>query len=133
MGHKILLDTDIVIWLLKNSSEHVDTFLREQEAGSSFLLSPIVSAEIYTGAFKKEYPIIQTLFSWFVPLTLDTATGKIAGEYAYSYKRSHNKISLEDYFLAASAKQEKALLWTNNYKHYPMTDIKFYANRSLEV
>jgi len=126
MNHRLVLDTDIVIWLLRKESQYVDTFLREQESGSSFLLSPIVSAEIYAGAFKKEYPLIQTLFNWFDPLTLDNDTGRMAGEYANSYKKSHNKISLEDYFLAASAKQEKALLWTNNYKHYPMADIKFY-------
>lgn len=123
---KIVLDTDIIIWLLRNNEIYTDAFIDAQSHGSLFLLSPIVSAEIYAGAFKKEYPTIEQLFSFFEPLVLDNDTGKIAGEYANKYRKSHHTISLEDYFLAATATREKAMLWTGNRKHYPMSDIAFY-------
>jgi predicted nucleic acid-binding protein len=128
---KILLDTDIVIWLLRKNETYTNTFIEAQNNGNLFLLSPIVSAEIYAGAFKKEYHTIEQLFNFFEPLALDTYTGKIAGEYANKYRKSHHTISLEDYLLAATAKQEKALLWTGNRKHYPMSsDIEFYGTLS---
>jgi predicted nucleic acid-binding protein len=129
---KIVLDTDIVIWLLRNNQLYTHTFIEAQRKGDLFLLSPIVSAEIYAGAFQKEYKTIEQLFSFFEPLVLDNNTGKMAGEYANTYRKSHHTISLEGYLLAATAKKEKAMLWTGNRKHYPMSDIEFYEP-SLDV
>lgn len=128
MMRRVLLDTDVTIWLLKKQESYVQTFIEAQKQGYAFLLSPIVSAEIYTGAFKHEYPTIEQFFSLLTPLTLDTETGKLAGEYANQYRKAYNKISLEDYLLAATAVQERAWLWTDNQKHYPMSTIYFFNN-----
>lgn len=62
--HKVLLDTDIVIWLLRKQASSINNFIEAQKQGIVFLLSPIVSAEIYAGAFKHEYPIIEQLLSF---------------------------------------------------------------------
>lgn len=129
MTRRVLLDTDVTIWLLKKQESYVQTFIAAQQQGYEFLLSPIVSAEIYTGAFKHEYPTIEQFFSLLTPLTLDTETGKLAGEYANQYRKAYNRISLEDYLLAATAAtavQEKAWLWTDNQKHYSMLDVSFF-------
>lgn len=120
--HRVLLDTDIVIWLLRKQENYVNTFISAQHKGLVFLLSPIVSAEIYAGAFKHEYSTVEQFFSFLTPLILDIDTARLAGEYANQYRKSHNKISLEDFLLAATAKKENARLWTNNKKHYPMLD-----------
>ena len=130
MMRRVLLDTDVTIWLLKKQESYVQTFIEAQKQGYDFLLSPIVSAEIYTGAFKQEYPTIEQFFSLLTPLTLDTETGKLAGEYANQYRKAYNKISLEDYLLAATAVQENAWLWTDNQKHYPMPTVCFFAETS---
>lgn len=129
---KVLLDTDITIWLLKKQEDYVNTFIAAQKQGYEFLLSPIVSAEIYTGAFKHEYPTIEQFFSLLTPLTLDTHTAQLAGEFANQCRKAYNKISLEDYLLAATAVDEKAMLWTNNRKHYPMNDIVFFSHSPHE-
>ena len=123
---KILIDTDIIIWLLKKNELYVEKFIEAQNKGYIFLLSPIVSAEIYAGAFKREYQTIRQLFTFFQPLILDNTTGELAGKYANKFRKSHNTISLEDYLLAATSKRENALLWTDNKKHFPMSEIKFY-------
>lgn len=130
MMHKVLLDTDVTIWLLKKQENYVQSFIDAHKQGYEFLLSPIVSAEIYTGAFKHEYRTIEQFFSLLTPLTLDTETGKLAGEYANQYRKAYNKIYLEDYLLAATAVQERAWLWTDNQKHYPMPDIHFFSLNS---
>lgn len=126
MKRRVLLDTDVTIWLLKKQENYVQTFIEAQNQGYEFLLSPIVSAEIYTGAFKHEYPTIEQFFSLLTPLTLDIEAGQLAGEYANKYRKAYNRISLEDYLLAATAMQEKAWIWTDNQKHYPMQDIGFF-------
>ena len=106
----------------KNLNDIVSPNFYRQQLG----LSPIVSAEIYAGAFKREYQTIRQLFTFFEPLTLDNDTGELAGKYANKFRKSHNMISLEDYLLAATSKRENALLWTGNKKHFPMSEIKFY-------
>ncbi|MEZ5536367.1 MAG: type II toxin-antitoxin system VapC family toxin [Thiolinea sp.] len=128
---QVLLDTDIAIWLLRKQEEHVQTFLDAGKLNFTFLLSPIVSAEIYAGAFKHEYPTIEEFFSLLTHLTLDIETGRLAGEFAYRYRKAYNKISLEDYLLAATAVKEDLLLWTGNHKHYPMPEVQFFNESSL--
>lgn len=133
MINKVLLDTDIAIWLLRKEESYVQTFIAAQKQGFELLLSPIVSAEVYTGAFKHEYPTIEQFFSLLTPLTLDIKTGKLAGEYANQYRKAYNKISLEDYLLAATVSTEKSLLWTGNQKHYPMPDIQFFRSELIFI
>jgi len=84
------------------------------QAGTWFLLSPIVIAEIYVGAFAEEYVTIEDFFSLceFAPITVEVA--RQAGVYAKQYRQAYHKISLEDYLLAATAKINHSPLWTYN-------------------
>ena len=59
---QMLLDTDIVIHLLKKQPEVVAHFIELQQQGVEMLLSPIVVAEIYAGAFAREYADIEGFF-----------------------------------------------------------------------
>ena len=120
----LLLDSDVVINILKKKEE---TLKRLDEVGDRMLyLSPIVSAEIFAGIRPGELDQIETLFSYFQPLQIDTETGKIAGEYANHFRKAYSGISLEDYLIAASARQHHLILWTYNRKHYPMQEIEFF-------
>ena len=56
---RLLLDTDVVIQLLKKRSDVLEYFIGLHEQGVEFYLSPIVIAEIYVGAFKKEHPVVK--------------------------------------------------------------------------
>ncbi len=126
MNHKILLDTDTVIHLLHQKLLLVSCFERHYEQGTHFLLSPIVVAEIYAGAFPKEYPSIESFFSLCRPIALRHEIARQAGFYAKHYRKAFNTISLEDYFLAATAKIEGCPLWTYNRKHFPMPEIVIF-------
>ncbi len=120
----LLLDSDVVINILKKKEE---TLKRLDEVGDRMLyLSPVVSAEIFAGIRPGELDQIETLFSYFQPLQIDTETGRIAGEYANRFRKAYSGISLEDYLIAASARQHHLVLWTYNRKHYPMKEIGFY-------
>ena len=57
----------------------------------------------------------------------DTDTGRVAGIYANRYSKVFQAISLENYFLAATAHAHRCPLWTGNRKHYPMDDIELFA------
>ncbi len=122
---KILLDTDIVINLLKKDQLHLEKFLSLDNDGAVFYCNPIVVAEIYAGAFQREIISINQFFDHLININICKFTGIQAGQYANQYRKAYNKISLEDYLIAASAKINSLALWTNNRKHYPMEDILF--------
>lgn len=124
---RLLLDTDIVIDLLKKQPELVARFLALVESKTSFLLSPIVVAEVYAGAFTREHKDIEAFFGLCQRIELDSDTGRVAGLYANQYRKAFQGISLEDYLLAASARTHRCPLWTGNRKHYPMSDIELFS------
>jgi predicted nucleic acid-binding protein len=121
---RLVLDTNIVIDLLKKVPDVVARFLALMEAETAFLISPIVVAEVYAGAFVREYKDIESFFSLCQRIDTDSDTGRLAGLYANRYSKAFQGISLEDYLLAATAKAHRCPLWTRNRKHYPMDDIE---------
>jgi len=123
---RLLLDTDIVINLFKKHDNVLKQFIDLHEKDTQFLLSPIVIAEIYVGAYKKEHPVIETFFNLCTRLTLDAKTAKQAGLFAAEYRKAYQGISLEDYLLAATALQLDCPIWTYNKKHYPMSEIVLF-------
>jgi predicted nucleic acid-binding protein len=123
---RLLLDTDIVIQLLKKCSDVLECFINLHEQGVEFYLSPIVIAEIYVGAFKKEHPEIEAFFNLCTRWTLDAKTAKQAGLFAAKYGKAYQGISLEAFLLAATAAQLACPIWTDNKKHYPMSEIVLF-------
>lgn len=124
---RLVLDTNIVIDLLKKVPTIVERFLALLEAETTFLISPIVVAEVYAGAFKREHKDIEALFDLCQRVSMDSDTGRLAGLYANQYAKAFQGIALEDYLLAATARAHRCPLWTHNRKHYPMEDIELFA------
>ena len=119
---RLVLDTDIVIDLLKKQPKVVNRFLTLVASQTVFLISPIVVAEVYAGAFRREHKAIEAFFGMCQHVDADSDTGRIAGLYANQYRKAFQGISLEDCLLAATAKANRCPLWTGNRKHYPMTE-----------
>lgn len=124
---RLALDTDIVIDLLKKQPAVVARFLELLESKTRFLISPIVIAEVYAGAYPKEHKDIEAFFDLCQRIDMDSEAGRTAGLYANQYRKSFQGISLEDFMLAATAKAHRCPLWTGNRKHYPMQDIELFG------
>ena len=121
--NKILLDSDVVINLLKKREE---TLAKLDALGAcEFFISPIVIAEIYAGARSSEREQIEALFSYFTSLDINDEIGAITGNYANEFRKAFGGISLEVYMIAGTAKYYGLQLWTYNRKHYPMRDLVF--------
>jgi len=121
--NRILLDSDVVINILKKKEETLTKIASLGE--SEFCISPIVIAEIYAGARNKEITQIEELFSYFTHLEINSEIGIITGKYANQFRKAFVGISLEDYMIAGTAKYYGIKLWTYNRKHYPMKDLIF--------
>jgi predicted nucleic acid-binding protein len=87
---------------------------------------PIVVAEVYVGAFKREHKDIEALFDLCQRVDMDHEVGRLAGLYANQYTKAFQGMALEDYILAATARTHRCQLWTHNRKHYPMDDIELF-------
>lgn len=74
MPERLVLDTDIVIHLLKKQPQTVACFIELLEGKTVFLLSPVVVAEIYARAFQREHKEIETLFGLCKRISIDGAT-----------------------------------------------------------
>lgn len=126
MPARLVVDTDIVIHLLKKQATSVARFLELVASKTVVLVSPVVVAEIYASAFENEYKDIEGFFKLCQRIDIDQDTARVAGLYAKQYSKAFQGISLEDYLLAAAAKAHRCALWTGNRKHYPMEDIELF-------
>ena len=116
----ILIDSDIIIWILRGKSDIKDKlegFIKDIE--EKVFITPIQVSEIYAGLKEKER-IDTALFLETIPcVDIDYQIGKLAGEFLNLYHKSHG-ITLSDSIIAACSKIYNLKLWTLNKKHYPM-------------
>ena len=116
---RVLVDTNILIEIVKSNANIISEF-QELLRNHTFCINPIILAELLQGAREKEKQIISKLVEKATCLDINCETGKQAGEYAATYSKSHSTITLDDFIIAASAKQHKCKFWTLNKKHFPM-------------
>ena len=118
----ILVDTDIIIWILRGDEILRDAFKRiVKETDGYVFVTPVQFAEIYAGIRPKEEKKVDKFFSSLKTTIVDRDTGKMAGTFMKQFRKSHN-VTLADAFIAASSRLNHFKLWTNNKKHYPMLD-----------
>lgn len=114
----ILLDSDIIIWLLRDNVK-VKGHLKELYQNTILYTTPITVAEIWAGARKNETDIINELFKSIEVLSINKEIGRIAGEWMHKYQKSHS-VELADSLIGACTLFYELKLWTMNIKHYPM-------------
>jgi len=121
---KVLLDTDVVINILKDHKETVDK-LQSSIEDHSFYISPIVWMEIYKGMRKDEEKKVLKLLNFFECLNINNETGAIAGALLNKFCKSHGLEEI-DAFVAAIAQYNKCQLFTYNKKHFRMIDVDLF-------
>lgn len=123
----VLIDSDIVIEVLRGRDQGILSQWSALAASTvPILISPITFAEVGAGALAGEMAAIARFFAPLTCADIDEKIGFTAGEYLRRYSKSHN-VKIADALIAASAAQHQAALWTRNRRHYPMSDLSFYA------
>jgi predicted nucleic acid-binding protein len=122
----ILVDSDILIEVSRGRDpEIVSRWLELSRSNDGVLYSPVSVAELWAGARASEYELLRNLFATLVCASMDSETGKQAGDYLRMYRKSHG-VELGDALIASAALQNGATLWTRNRKHYPMKELSFF-------
>ena len=118
----IVVDTDVIIWLLKGNEQIKERFTKiVTETEGLIYITPIQIAEIYAGMRERERIDTEIFLDAFYILTIDDKVGKIAGEFMNKYQKSHG-VTLADAIISACTKINGLKLWALNKKHYPMLE-----------
>ena len=123
----IVIDTDVLIWLLRGNEKVKEMFKRAIEETEGLLyITPVQIAEIHAGMRKKEREKTKKLLDSLLIIEIDREIGKLAGEFIKKYGKSHS-VKLADALIGAATIVRGMKLWTFNKKHYPMFNEKeFY-------
>jgi predicted nucleic acid-binding protein len=122
----ILLDSDVVIEVLRGRSTVVERMLAIERQGIPTFCSPVAWAEIFAGLRPGEEAATEAFFQARGEIQIDAGVGRRAGRYLAKYAKSH-AVEIADALVAAAAGATGLLLWTLNRKHYPMDDVRFYG------
>jgi len=125
-GKAYLLDTDIVIYWLKNKYPKINKKIKRIDDESIFI-SSISVAELYFGAFNSARPgenkqLINELLEKINVVHFDESAAECFGEIKYLLKSKGNIISDSDLFIAAAAISNNLVLVTNNERHFKRID-----------
>ncbi len=122
MAENYLLDTDIIIYWLKNKypqiSDRINLINKE-----CIYISSITVAELYYGAFNSKrkdenISLIDELLANINTINFDENNGKKFGYIKADLKSKGQIINDSDLFIAATAISNNMILVTNNEKHF---------------
>jgi predicted nucleic acid-binding protein len=117
MNNSILIDTDIVIDLLRGDRQALAYFKSNSD---KICFSAITVAEIYSGIKgKREESEVERLFSIFPVVAATNEIAREAGRFVKQYRPSHS-VEIPDAVIAATCLLSGSDLCTLNSKHYPM-------------
>lgn len=119
---KIMLDTNICIYIMKNRPEYVRNKLKEFDVGD-VCLSSIVVSELYYGAYKSEHTeknllALEYFLKPFDIIEYDLNASIEYGSIRASLEKSGKVIGGLDMMIAAHARSLDMTLVTNNVKEF---------------
>ncbi len=121
----VLLDSDVIIDILRGRRRVVAAALALDETGIPTYCTAISWAEVYAGIRPGEEALTSAFFDARGEVVLDAVAGRQAGSYLARYSESHG-MQIADALIAAAAATAGLRLWTLNRRHYPMPDLDFY-------
>lgn len=118
-----ILDSDIVIWLLRNDKIVVQAIGKTTD-GQKASISALTVTEIYKNIFPSETSTTEALFNSLEIIDVNREIAREAGYYWQEHIKQFRTLSLADCIIAATTKVHGSTLLTLNTRHFPMTDIK---------
>lgn len=124
---KYLLDSDVLIWVLRNRPDTVALLQRlAEETGETLACSALSTLEIWLGAKPSETHktavLLETLDA--IPITAEIA--RAAAELLKAHRRSRAPQEWIDALIAATALDQHLTLVTYNQRDYPYRDLVLY-------
>ena len=117
MAQQLLIDTDIIIDIGRNSKQAID-FLQSIERKSSPTISVVTQMELLVGCRnKKEMNTLSKFLERFKILHIDEKISSIAVDLMSKYRLSHGLL-IADSLIAATAIKLKIVFSTKNHRDF---------------
>lgn len=118
-----ILDTDIVVWIMREEKriiQAVDEIVKKDKTG----ISTVTIAEIYKNIFTSEISKFDDFLRFQEIFSVSIEIAKQSGLYWQKYHTRLKNLSLNDCMVAATAEDQRAIVFTLNTRHFPMKDIR---------
>ena len=123
---RLLLDTTVLIDVLRSRKARRELLDRLAEEGHQLTTTALNVVEVYMGIRPGEEQETDLLFSSLGCYELDAYSAKGAGLLKNAWARKGKTISLQDAIVAAIAIERDCALMTDNRKDFPMPELKLY-------
>jgi predicted nucleic acid-binding protein len=121
----ILLDTTVLIDVLRNRGNRRNLLTNLVEQGQTLTTSAINVGEIYSGMRPHEATETDRLLRSIESYSITAVIARRAGMLKFAYSQKGNTLSLADMIVAATALAHGASLMTDNRKDFPLPDLTF--------
>jgi len=121
-----LLDSNVLIWQLRDQEETVELLARLSKRG--ILACSVMSiVEIQAGVRRGEEKKTNALLDSLKAYDVTPAIANLAGKFIRDYRAKGITLDFVDSTVAATAVIHNLTLLTYNIKHYPMPEVKLYS------
>ena len=120
------LDSDVLIWQLRDQEETVELLARLSKRG--ILACSVMSiVEIQAGVRRREEKKTKALLDSLKPYDVTSAIANLAGNFIRDYRAKGITLDFVDSVVASTAAIHSLTLLTYNVKHYPMPEVTLYS------
>lgn len=123
---RLLLDTSVLIDVLRSRRERREWLGRLVRAGYSLETCAINIAEIYSGIRPGEESRTDALLSGLRRHDISVHAAEQAGAFKNLWARKGRTIGLDDMIVASVAIEQDCILVTDNQKDFPMPEIRLF-------
>ena len=123
---KLLLDTSVLIDVLRFRNRRREFLSELIDAGNRLCTSTLNIAELYAGMRAGESTRIEALLSGLEAYELDASAARLAGELRNTWGRKGRTLSLADTIVAAIAITRGCAVLTDNQKEFPMPEVQLH-------
>lgn len=123
---KLLLDTSILIDVLRLRNQRREWLAELARGGYTFSTTTLNIAEIYAGMRPAEEARTEALLGSLELYELSGASARMAGRLKNTWARRGHNLTLADTIVAAIAIERGCALLTDNRKDFPMPEVQLY-------
>lgn len=123
---KLLLDTSVLIDVLRYRNQRQEWLAEQVRGGHMVSTTALNIAEIYAGMRPGEEAKTEALLAGLESHELNGTDARFAGKLKSNWARKGRTLTLEDTIIAAIAIGRGCALVTDNGKDFPMPEVQLY-------
>ena len=123
---KLLLDTSVLIDVLRGRKDRKLLLRRLIEEGHSLSTTVLNVAELYAGMRAGEEARTEEFLGGLECVALRSSAARLAGRLKSAWQKKGRTLTLADTLIAAVAIEERCVLLTDNRKDFPMRELSVY-------